>query len=229
MTADLQVLDAEVVPTFEEATARAENIQRGVEDFFTITIPTIQTAWQLRDWEVLGFDSWDSYVESVVKGAVPKMAKEIRGKIVVQLTELGMSTRAIASVVGANKSTVQRDQIESGATAPNETVGVNGKEYTRKFTCSQCGKRKSYDTRVEIEEGKWACEACADDYVASQPDPDPAPVTRTPKETAHQRKITRLQTQLSVMSAEIPWSNSTAIKLFALAREIEELMEQDVE
>lgn len=61
------------------------------------------------------------------------LTPEQRRFLVQELTEDGMSTRAIASVLGVNQSTIVRDQRSGDANAsPDKVQGQDGKTYTRR-------------------------------------------------------------------------------------------------
>ena len=61
----------------------------------------------------LGYRSWTEYVAAEFSdpagGPATKLTRDDRKKLVVQLSAMGMSTRAIGSVVGVDNSTVHRD------------------------------------------------------------------------------------------------------------------------
>jgi hypothetical protein len=61
----------------------------------------------------LGYQSWTAYVAREFGGMLPKLDRDVRREFVGQLAESGMSTRAIAPIVGADYSTVSRD-IQAG-------------------------------------------------------------------------------------------------------------------
>ena len=92
----------------------------------------ISEARQSADHELLGYGSWTSYVAAAV-GQVAVSGRDERRELVQFLAEQGMSTRAIAPIVGAGKSTV----IDDLATDRNRSVdappitGLNGKTYER--------------------------------------------------------------------------------------------------
>lgn len=87
----------------------------------------------------LGYPSWTAYVADV--GGELSVTAEIRPEVVELLASAGMSTRAIAAVTGASKSTIARDisgvpsgtpDTEDASDAPAESVpvtGLDGKTY----------------------------------------------------------------------------------------------------
>ena len=113
----------------------------------------VHEAQERRADLALGYDSWAEYVETELKPPAG-MAVEARRQLVGLLSGLGMSTRAIAPVVGAPRETVRRDALKvthSGSPAPAERIdpatgevldlaplapegkslGLDGKTYTR--------------------------------------------------------------------------------------------------
>lgn len=67
----------------------------------------VQAAYDERDWEALGYESWEAYLAGAYSQEdFPRLKKADRDALAVELYEHGMSLRAIAPVVGAAKSTV---------------------------------------------------------------------------------------------------------------------------
>jgi len=58
----------------------------------------------------LGYKSWTAYCETEFAGALPRLERQARRELVVNLTEQGMSSRAIAPIVGVDHVTVARDR-----------------------------------------------------------------------------------------------------------------------
>lgn len=98
----------------------------------------IERAQAGRAWEVLGFQSWTAYVSEVLGEQPMRLPREERREMIAMLSSTGMSTRAIAPVVGTTRETVRRDIAAATDTnvsvdeVPAETVtGLNGKTYQR--------------------------------------------------------------------------------------------------
>lgn len=123
-------------------------------------MPMIRDALARRAWDALGYRSPGDYAADRFGGALTRLSIPVRQAVVQELTDAGMSTRAIAPVVGASQKTVDRDRrageshdspdqtpqgearADSGrpvdsdrpqdAAAPRPAVtGVDGKTYTR--------------------------------------------------------------------------------------------------
>lgn len=70
----------------------------------------IREAQEGRAHEALGFASWTAYVAAVCSDTpLMRLSRDERRVIVADLAEQGMSTRAIAPVVGVHHDTVARD------------------------------------------------------------------------------------------------------------------------
>lgn len=78
----------------------------------------IRQAREQGDHEALGYPSWTAYIGGEFGGLLPKLDRAERRSLVVQLRSLGMSTRAIAPVVGVHHDTVARDVQRVVSTTP---------------------------------------------------------------------------------------------------------------
>lgn len=74
-------------------------------------------------WLALGYRSWTEYVATEFASVLPRLGREPRQEFVRALDSRGMSTRAIAPIVGADHSTVVRD-LARGASAPPQAPEV---------------------------------------------------------------------------------------------------------
>lgn len=76
----------------------------------------------------LGYDSWTAYLADVLGEEPLRLARDDRRELVGALSAEGMSTRAIAPIVGVNHSTVVRD-LPTGANAPvGRVMSRDGRE-----------------------------------------------------------------------------------------------------
>lgn len=81
----------------------------------------------------LGYASWTAYLSDVLSDEPLRLARDERRELVTRLADEGMSTRAIAPIVGASQRTVA-DDIRSGEqscspTEPVPVTGLDGKTY----------------------------------------------------------------------------------------------------
>lgn len=138
------------------AERRAERIRLrldAIADNFTAVMPMIREAIEKRDDIALGYRSISEYVADRFGGALHNLPVGMRREAVGELTEAGMSTRAIAPVVGVDNATVHRDlnrgvapatpepasEVEprfNGAPAPKPAppkpiTGIDGKNYPK--------------------------------------------------------------------------------------------------
>lgn len=104
------------------ARARADRIREGLEAL----APDILAAWNARDWEALGYGSWNEYVVGEFGGQL-RLGRAERREAVRELREAGMSSRAIGAALGVNQSTVVRDI--SGDANASPVAGLDGKTY----------------------------------------------------------------------------------------------------
>ncbi|MGI8433741.1 MAG: hypothetical protein ACR2LE_03250, partial [Nocardioidaceae bacterium] len=75
--------------------------------------------------EVLGYRSWTEYVADKFGGTLTRIGKAERLPIVELLAEQGMSTRAIATVVGVSQPQVVRDRQVIHRVSPDGRAGVS--------------------------------------------------------------------------------------------------------
>ena len=135
---DLDIIDAEVVEdalSYGDAldgmnglASAAQDINDRIERYAAEAV----RLWSLRAWEVLGYKSWAECVEE--RGAQLRLPRADRREMVALLADEGMSSRAIAPVVGANYQTVQKDirtgLVESRPDAPRTVKSLDGVERT---------------------------------------------------------------------------------------------------
>jgi hypothetical protein len=114
----------------------------------------VEEAKNSNAWQVLGFRSWTEYLSDTLGSEPMRLAREERQELVEYLSGEGMSTRAIAPIVGASREQVRRDIasttdtfVSDESAAPQtmmqvdadtgevrdvparHVTGVNGKEY----------------------------------------------------------------------------------------------------
>jgi hypothetical protein len=79
----------------------------------------------------LGYASWTAYLAEVLGEEPMRLARGERQEMVQMLSAEGMSTRAIAPIVGADHVTVSRDLGRVANATPEPVRGMDGKTYTR--------------------------------------------------------------------------------------------------
>jgi len=97
----------------------AQNVADNVEKLREL----VQKAKDSDVHVVLGYASWTAYLKDVFGDEPLRLARDVRQELVAELAAQGMSTRAIAPIVGADQATVVRDLSRGDASAsPERTV-----------------------------------------------------------------------------------------------------------
>lgn len=100
-----------------------------IADNYAAVMPMIREAIERRAHEVLGYRSPGEYAADRFGAALSKLGPEMRQAVVRELSDLGMSTRAIAPIVGVSDVQVHRDRhagATSRSTSPDPTTPVVG-------------------------------------------------------------------------------------------------------
>ena len=121
------------VATFAEHDARrlTERIRlltTAVQDSLTKLATLIAEAREQQVHLALGYRSWPEYVVAEFGQTPLQLDRDDRRELVVKLAGLGMSTRAIAPVIGADQKTVVRDLATeaSASVAERNVTSLNG-------------------------------------------------------------------------------------------------------
>lgn len=117
---------------FSRRNARAARIRSGISLYLS-TLADIAAAYAERDWEVLGYDSWQQYVDQEFSESRLRLTPEHRAKAVRELRLGGLSQPAIASFMGISRNTVAKDlqdaQTEQPDKLPPQVKGTDGRTY----------------------------------------------------------------------------------------------------
>ena len=152
----------------ERITSRIADKLDAIADNLEQVLPLIGEALTRRAWEALGYASPSAYVSERFKGAMDRLSPEVRRPVVAQLSAAGMSTRAIAPVVGVSQPQVVADKKAAGdqrlitSPAPTETpaplptseniTGMDGKQYAMPVAKAEAQKsvkqEASRDTQI---------------------------------------------------------------------------------
>lgn len=73
----------------------------------------VDEAKQSNVWQVLGFQSWTAYLADTLADEPMRLGREERQELVGYLAGEGLSTRAIAPIVGVSQKTVDREVRQS--------------------------------------------------------------------------------------------------------------------
>ncbi len=114
-----QAGDNGVNPALTEAEARSltgqiRSLGEGIADRVDLLVDKVRQARDGQAHVALGYKSWTEYVQNEFAGVLPRLDRQSRRELVTALTETGMSSRAIALVVGVSQSTVADDVTSSG-------------------------------------------------------------------------------------------------------------------
>ena len=134
----------------ERITARIADKLDGIADNLEQVMPMIGEALTRQAWKALGYASPTAYVSERFSSALQRLTPEVRRPIVGELSAAGMSTRAIAPIVGVSDRQVRYDAAQVGSRFPpaspasptepetvhglpttDRIVGMDGKTYQR--------------------------------------------------------------------------------------------------
>ncbi len=73
----------------------------------------VEEAKRSNVWQVLGFPSWTAYLADTLADEPMRLGRDERQELVGYLAGEGLSTRAIAPIVGVSQKTIDRDVRES--------------------------------------------------------------------------------------------------------------------
>lgn len=163
-----EVVEAMSTVEAERITARIADKLDAIADNLEQVLPLIGEALTRRAWEAMGYASPTAYVSERFAGSLSRLTPEVRRPVVAQLSAAGMSTRAIAPVVGVSQPQVVADKragdqrlITSPAPAEpaalpesHAVVGMDGKTYQRSAT-TEPPKPKRRPIAERAQEAEW--------------------------------------------------------------------------
>lgn len=146
----LDTTTGEIVETMTEDAARrlTERIRIAATNYVEAkekVLALVDEAKAGQAHVALGYKSWTAYLSDVLSDEPLRLARDERRELVTRLADEGMSTRAIAPIVGTTKSSVDRDlraseelshagTVEPDAPKPapvvRTTTGLDGRERT---------------------------------------------------------------------------------------------------
>lgn len=109
-------------------TARIADKLDGIADNYEQVMPLIREALTRRAHVALGYASVTAYVSERFSGALSRLPRDIRVPVVQELSAAGMSTRAIAPIVGTTQKTVVKDRQVIPEVSPATGEEVFGPE-----------------------------------------------------------------------------------------------------
>lgn len=128
---------------------QAEQLTAAIIDGITSVHALIKEAYDGKAHEALGYTSWPAYVEARFPLRTRTLPRQERMELVMELRSEGMSTRAIAPVVGVSQSTIRDDvqQLSRTTQTPTNVVSLDGR--TRPARRPPAAVDEPLDTRVQ--------------------------------------------------------------------------------
>lgn len=111
----------------ERITARIADKLDGIADNLEQVLDLIGQALTRQAWSALGYQSPTAYVSERFSGALKRLPIETRRSVVGELSAAGMSTRAIAPIVGVSQQQVAKDRREADRLTPEASVDPDRK------------------------------------------------------------------------------------------------------
>lgn len=114
------------------------------------------------DHETMGYRSWPEYIAALFSDTpLMRLSRDERKVIVADLAEQGMSSRAIAPVVGASFKTVARDieSVSVDTDAPRTVKSIDGIERTFQPRPATTPTTADHDTGENADDRKPKAEA----------------------------------------------------------------------
>lgn len=163
-----------------------------IADNYTAVMPMIREAITRQAHAALGYRSPGDYARERFGDALAKLDPTMRREVVRELTEAGMSVRAIAPVVGISKSQVANDQREVSTTGHLSSLPTfaehMAKHQTSRETSATPADEEAVAATTETTEGADAGRTAnydprppvvgIDGKTYSRPAPKPAPPVR---------------------------------------------------
>lgn len=100
------------------ARTRVDRIKTGVEVVWSLIVES----YQARDWESLGYGTWDEMCTREFGTSRLRLPREERAETIGSLRDAGLSLRAIAAVTGNSKDTVARALVAVSPETPDVDV-----------------------------------------------------------------------------------------------------------
>jgi hypothetical protein len=109
----------------DDAWRLIDQVKQGI----SLIVPAVIELWQRCGWQAAGYDSWNAMCAAEFRVTV-QLPKSERVKAVQQMTDVGMSTRAIASALDVGNKTVARDQHDTVSfDTVREVTGLDGRTF----------------------------------------------------------------------------------------------------
>lgn len=126
-TTQTNLTEAEAERLTRQISARLVTIAENYE----AVMPMIREAIERKAYLALGYKGVSDYIMARFSETLGRLGVEVRREVVRELTQAGMSTRAIAPVVGVSHETVRQDQAtvkELTVERPQTVTSVDGRQ-----------------------------------------------------------------------------------------------------
>lgn len=99
----------------------------------------------------LGYASWTAYLADVLGETPMRLERDVRQELVTELSEQGMSTRAIAPIVGVDNKTVHND-LKRGVenSTPESNIDYSTGEVSDSFMAERLGQAETNNEVVKL-------------------------------------------------------------------------------
>lgn len=124
---------SEVAPVHSDAATARARIDR-IAAHVAASRQDIIDAHRERDWLALGYESWDELCDAEFRGAMIGLPRVERREAVAEMTDAGMSTRAIGAALGVSQPTIVSDRKALGDQDLSPVTGLDGKTYQPRTT-----------------------------------------------------------------------------------------------
>lgn len=123
----MTIPEMKIVPNRDLNAMDARKITERIKASMGDIMSDIAAAHIGRVWIALGYASWGDYIKGEFNHAPLSLPREERKAVVSLLRGQGMSTRAIAPVIGVDKDTVRRD-LSGGVNTPPDSEPLDVEE-----------------------------------------------------------------------------------------------------
>lgn len=199
MIAEIQQID------IDAAQRRAERIRfhaTNANEAMQSLQKLVHTARELEDHVTLGYASWPAYVTDLFGNEPLRLARDVRRELVAELADAGMSTRAIAPIVGVHHDTVATDikaavPVGNPTPAPVEVEGFTVDQNTGEIIDGPPIHAEPTVTEHTVTERvKTVTGLDGKEYKRPEPKPAPAPKAVLEGDTAKKYDAVQFTTSL---------------------------------
>lgn len=138
-----------------------------IADNYEAVMPMIREALEEGDHATLGYRSPGEYLADRFGKALSRLPVIVRREFVGELTDAGLSTRAIAAVTGTSHETARKDQMAGVNTLTPEPAALTD-EPGRVMKLTGAGSASDYRETVNTETGEVSDDYLSDDATGEE-------------------------------------------------------------